>query len=89
MSEIRWTVSGARDYRNIIERLEDQNPAAARRIGDAISRRVERLASLPRIGRPGRVEGTRELVIVRTPYMVIYHIENDAAVVIDRVLHSA
>jgi plasmid stabilization system protein ParE len=35
------------------------------------------------------VEGTRELVIVRTPYMVIYHIENDAAVVIDRVLHSA
>jgi len=36
----------------------------------------------------GRVAGTRELVVVGTPYIVVYRIE-PAAVVILRVLHGA
>ena len=39
-------------------------------------------------GRPGRVEGTRELPIVRTPYLAAYRVI-DGAVVILRILHGA
>ena len=35
---------------------------------------VERLATLPHIGRPGRVPRTRELVVPGTPYIIPYRL---------------
>jgi toxin ParE1/3/4 len=49
---------------------------------------VGRLAGLPRLGRPGRVEGTRELVVPNTPYIVAYAIIEDRVAILS-VLHSA
>jgi toxin ParE1/3/4 len=49
---------------------------------------VDQLAPHPNLGRLGRVLGTRELVVARTPYIVAYRIE-EAAVVVLRVLHGA
>ena len=49
---------------------------------------MERLQEFPAIGRPGRVEGTRELVIADTPYIVPYRVE-DGVVQIITVLHNA
>lgn len=57
-------------------------------MGDAILAAVSRLADYPAIARPGRVASTRELVVVGTPYIVVYRIE-PSAVVILRVLHGA
>jgi len=37
------------------------------------------LIETPEIGRPGRIEGTRELVIPRTPYIAAYRIEREMA----------
>jgi len=71
MTDIRWSHSARRDYRNLIEWLADRNLAAADRIADAIERSVANLADMPQIGRIGRVLGTRELVVPRTPYVVI------------------
>jgi toxin ParE1/3/4 len=48
--------------------IAESNPRAAARIHTAILASVERLANHPRLGRPDRVEGTRELVIPRAPY---------------------
>src|SRR5437764_1785820 len=45
-------------------------PAAAPRVIERIRTAVERLQEFPFLGRPGRVEGTRELVIAGTPYIV-------------------
>jgi toxin ParE1/3/4 len=53
-----------------------------------ISDWVKLLGRLPRSGRPGRVEGTRELVIIRTPYIVAYRIIGDTVRIL-RVLHSS
>jgi plasmid stabilization system protein ParE len=49
---------------------------------------VEGLVQFPEMGRPGRIEGTRELVISSTPYIAAYRIV-DEAVRILRVLHGA
>ena len=57
-------------------------------VDQRISDRVNRLLRLPRSGRPGRINGTREMVITRTPYIVAYWIIGDTVRVL-RVLHSA
>jgi plasmid stabilization system protein ParE len=44
-------------------------------MGDTIQAAISRLADYPAIARPGRVTGTRELLVVGTPYIVIYRID--------------
>lgn len=64
----------------------DSIPAAekvARRIIDA----AEQLSPFPRIGRPGRVAGTRELPIARTQFTLIYRVSRNR-ISIARVLHQ-
>ena len=57
--------------------LETRNPAAAARMVGAIANAVDRLASEPGRGRPGRIPGTRELVVVGTPYLVACRINRE------------
>lgn len=38
---------------------------------------VERLAELPNLGRPGRLLGTRELVVPGTPYVIPYRVRSE------------
>ena len=59
-----------------------ENPAAAGRIGLTLLAAVERLATLPNLGRPGRVSGTRELVVSGTPYVIPYRLRGDRLEVI-------
>lgn len=65
----------------------DDLPAAARMV-ERIASAVDQLASHPALGRPGRVPGTRELVISGTPYIVPYRIRGDTVEVL-RVFHGA
>jgi toxin ParE1/3/4 len=73
---------------DISERIASDNPTAARRVVSRIRTAVELLAATPEIGRPGRVTGTRELIIVGTPYIVPYRVKNDAVQIIT-ILHGA
>ena len=68
--------------------VAQQNPAAAERIRHTIITAVGRLADRPNLGRPGRVEGTRELVVPRTRYIVVYAVLDDDVVVV-AVQHTA
>ena len=72
----------------IAEYIARDNPAAAYALHDAILRQVGRLAEHPRMGRPGRVEGTRELVVSGTPYIVAYRVVGQDVTIL-RVLHGA
>jgi toxin ParE1/3/4 len=49
---------------------------------------VLRLATFPLSGRPGRVRGTRELVISNSPFIVAYSIENERIVIL-AIYHGA
>lgn len=67
------------DLRSYIAR---DNPNTANRIAGALLDAVERLAELPNLGRPGRVAGTRELVVPGTPYVIPYRVRGDRLEVI-------
>lgn len=74
-------LAAARDY------IGRDDPAAARRQMERLVSAVARLARFPELGQPGRHAGTRELVIVRTPFIVPYRLGVDSIDVL-RVLHS-
>ena len=55
----------------------EHDPAAAKRVALHILYCVEYLLSEnPKLGAPGRVPGTRELVIPKTPYIVPYRVRH-------------
>lgn len=85
---IEWKVTARNDLAQVATWLARENPRAAISVQAEVMKQVDRLGRHPRSGRPGRIEGTRELVINRTPYIVPYHISAEAVVVL-RVLHSA
>jgi len=57
--------------------IAQDNPQAARRIAATLLNAVEQLAAHPNIGRPGRVAGTRELVVPGTRYVIPYRVRSD------------
>ena len=67
--------------------ISDDNPDAAQCLKDEIEEKVSKLPAHPKLYRPGRVAGTREMV-VRPNYIVVYA-EGDHGVIVLRVLHSA
>lgn len=84
-----WSPEAIDDLIALRAYIAQDDPAAARRIVFHIVHVVETLlATSPGIGRPGRVPGTRELVISRTPYIVPYRLHQDAIEVL-RVYHGA
>ncbi len=85
---VEWTQQAKQDKAGQIDYIAQDNPLAAVSMGDEIERQVEMLAEHPKLGRTGRIKGTRELVVVRTPYIVAYRIKNDTVQVL-RVLHGA
>lgn len=86
--EIRWLKRALESLDAEGAFIARDNPAAAARVVDAIAHAVELLAEHPALGRPGRVAGTRELVIPDTPYLVPYRVRGGAVEIL-RVFHGA
>jgi len=76
------------DHEAIFDYIEADSPRAAIAIDDKIEAQVDRLIDTPEAGRLGRVAGTRELVLNRTPYIAAYQIAGQVVRVL-RVLHGA
>lgn len=68
--------------------IAQNNPAAAERVRDNILTAVRNLADMPNMGRPGRVEDTRELMVRDTSYLVAYTVLDEQVVII-AVQHGA
>jgi len=83
---IRWTTDASDQLTAAIDYIRNDDPAAAQRIAQAVMDRIDRLASFPALGRPGEMEGTRELV--SPPYVIVYRY-NDEIVEILHVWHGA
>ncbi|MFP5257454.1 MAG: type II toxin-antitoxin system RelE/ParE family toxin [Acidobacteriota bacterium] len=87
---IEWTERAADDLDRLVEYIEQDDRPAAGQVGREILAAVSRLESFPGMGRPGRVQGTRELVLVprALPYVVVYEVSGESIFIL-RVLHSA
>ena len=87
--KVIWVAAALDDLTNIREYIAVDDPQAARKLLGRILDIVEtHLAATPHVGRPGRVDGTRELVIPGTPFIVPYRVK-DRTIQILRVYHSA
>jgi addiction module RelE/StbE family toxin len=85
---LEWSQFALADREAIFDYIEADSPRAAVVIDSRIQQHVEQLRQFPESGRPGRVEGTRELVIERTPYIAAYQIVGNKVRIL-RVLHGA
>ncbi len=86
--KLKWTRLALQDLRHLHEYIADDNPSAASRMVTRMQEATERLKNHPQMGRPGRVQGTRELVIAGSPYVVVY-ILGDSEIQIVAIIHSA
>ncbi|MFN3834432.1 MAG: type II toxin-antitoxin system RelE/ParE family toxin [Glycocaulis sp.] len=87
MPEIIWKAPAIADLMAIVDYIADDNPDAALAPLEDIETAVARLADHPGRGRPGRVSGTRELII-RSNYIAVY-VETPTTLSVLRVLHAA
>ena len=72
----------------IVRYIAFDNPKAAYELHDRVREHTATLSLHPRLGRPGRVRGTRELVVPGTSFIVAYRVAATAVTIL-RVLHGA
>lgn len=85
---LKWSHYAQSDRDRIYDYIDRENPRAAILVDERIADATTTLKQFPETGRPGRIEGTRELVVQRTPYIVAYRIDHDIIRIL-RVLHGA
>jgi len=76
------------DRDGIFDHIESSSPQNASLVDERIRDQVRCLSQFPEMGRPGRMPGTRELIVRGTPFIVAYRALSDTVHVL-RVLHSA
>lgn len=86
--KIKWLDSAIDNLSNIADYIAEDNPQKARHLVSKIRSAIANLAKQPAMGRPGRVQGIREIVIVGTPYLIVYRLQHDSIEIL-RVLHSS
>jgi toxin ParE1/3/4 len=87
---VRWALDAQAHIASIHDYIAERNPQAAQRVVARIRAAVDRLADFPYLGRPGIAPETRELMVARLPYIVVYQLDpNTEAVHILAVFHGA
>ena len=86
--KVAWTRLALNDLDSAYDHISDENPSAAVRTIERIRKALEAVSRHPEIGRSGRVEGTRELIIPGTPFIVAYRAKAKRIEVLS-VIHGA
>ena len=85
--KVRWALSAEQDRIDITDFIARANPLAAVAMEELFAAAATRLAEHPSIGRPGLIEGTRELVPHDRDRMV-YEVRDDAVWIL-ALVHTA
>ena len=86
--KVRWTRKALSNLDDAVQYIAADKPTAAKNVAKQIWEAAQIFADQPGIGRPGRVAGTRELVVSGLPYILPY-VEKGSAVFILRVMHTS
>lgn len=79
---IVWSRRAVQHLIQLRQHIAQDSPSAAASVAERILACVELLSEHPAIGRPGRIPGTRELVVPQTPYIVPYRVRGDTLAII-------
>ena len=85
---VRWLRKALRDLDDEAAYIAADDRVAASLVVQRVIAAVDMLAEQPGLGRPGRVPGTRELVVMKTRYIVPYRVSADSVEVL-RVFHTS
>ncbi len=85
---VKWLKKALSNLNKQAEYIAQDNPQAAIIVVQRIKESVNLLKENPSLGRPGRIEGTRELVIDKTSYIVPYRVCNNRVEIL-RVFHTS
>lgn len=85
---VRWLRQALRNLDEEAAYIAADDPAAARLVLARVLDAVAMLEQQPGLGRPGRVPGTRELVVLKTRYVVPYRVHGDTVEIL-RVFHTS
>lgn len=85
---VRWLLKALRNLDAEASFIATDDPIAARRVVIRVLAAVDLLAEQPNIGRPGRIPGTRELIVPKTSYIIPYRVRGDTVQIL-RVFHAS
>lgn len=85
---IKWLDDAINDLQALRQYIAQDKPSAASRVAKRILSTVNLLREQPGMGRPGRVTGTRELIVPGFPYLIPYRVKKNTIEIL-RVLHAA
>lgn len=77
---VEWRAQAREDRNNVFDKIAQDNPSAALELDDLIERRTDALPKHPELYRPGRVRGTREMVLSPN-YVLVYRLKKQASVI--------
>ena len=86
--KLLWHPLARHDIVDLVAFISEDNPKAARAMVQRIRKAAKMLCQHPGLGRPGRVLGSRELVVSGTPYILPYRVDDDGVEIL-RVYHAA
>jgi toxin ParE1/3/4 len=85
---VKWTRKALINLDDAVEYITGDNPIAARKVAQRIWDSSQLLVLQPGVGRPGRVQGTRELIISDLPYILPYFQKGNTIYIL-RVIHTS
>lgn len=85
--KVIWTPEAEQDRTEIWDYIAADNPRAAVQMDALFSEWVARLAVHPKLGKPGKISGTREL-IPHESYRLVYEIEREVVWIL-ALVHTA
>jgi toxin ParE1/3/4 len=86
--QVKWTRKAIDNLQSAVEFIAKDKPMAASDVALKIYKAAQLLRAQPGMGRPGRVAGTRELVIKGLPFILPYTVKEGTAFIL-RVLHTS
>jgi len=86
---VEFSAQALADLELIHSHIAEDDPGTAQRVIERLLQAVAVLGDFPLLGRPGRVEGTREFTISGLPYFAVYHIPTQTELVIIAFIHTA
>ena len=85
---VRWLRNALRNLDDEASHIAADSPDAAQLVVQRVLEAVAMLPEQPGMGRPGRVPGTRELVVLKTRHVVPYRVRGQTIEIL-RVFHTS